>query len=73
MQPLAKTTPRHAYVMRIALFMDVLPGASCGLSNRRDKYATLQHLLFVTRSNTPWFPFTWGIPESTVGEYAAEG
>jgi len=29
-----------------------------GFSNRRGKYATLQHLLFVTRSNTPWFPFT---------------
>jgi len=29
-----------------------------GFSNGRGKYATLQHLLFVTLGNTPWFPFT---------------
>src|SRR4249920_679583 len=72
MQPLANTTPRHADVSRIALFIDVLPGLDSGVSDGRGKYATLQHLLFETRSNTPWFPFTWVNPETVVREYAQE-
>jgi hypothetical protein len=57
MQPLANATARHANVSRIA-FMRISPAADAGFSDERGKYATLQHLLFVTRNNTPWFPFT---------------
>jgi hypothetical protein len=38
--------------------MRISPAADAGFSDERGKYATLQHLLFVTRNNTPWFPFT---------------
>src|SRR5689334_752014 len=41
-----------------------------GFLDRRGKYATLQHLPFVTGSNTSWFPFTWVNPDSVEGAYA---